>query len=116
MSEVDRIAAFKKISDYLRGKTIEDDELRERLKRDPKGTIKEEVGVEIPADVEVAVVEDTPTHFHLILPAKPTGELSDEDLAAVAGGYQPPDQQGDVQTGPQLPGSGPPASFRFIRM
>jgi len=36
--------------------------------------------------VTVKVVENTDTHHHLVLPPKPTGELSDEALDKVAGG------------------------------
>ena len=34
----------------------------------------------------VKVVENTDTHHYLVLPPKPTGELSDEALDKVAGG------------------------------
>jgi len=49
------------------------------------GAILKEAGVTVPAGVTLKVVENTDTHFHLVLPAKPTGELSDESLDKAAG-------------------------------
>ena len=34
----------------------------------------------------VTVLENTDKQFHLVLPHQPTGELSENDLEAVAGG------------------------------
>jgi hypothetical protein len=47
---------------------------------------KWEAGVAVLEGVTVKVVENTESHFHLVLPPKPTGELSDEALDKVAGG------------------------------
>ena len=52
---------------------------------DPHAALKE-AGVDVPAGVTVKVVENTDTHVHLVLPPKPSGELSDEALARVAAG------------------------------
>lgn len=46
----------------------------------------EEAGVSVPAGVTISVVENTDKLFHLVLPPKPTSELSDEMLDNVAGG------------------------------
>ena len=56
-----------------------------KLIANPRATLAE-TGVSIPADVTVKVVEDTPTRLHLVLPPKPTGELSDEALDKIAAG------------------------------
>ena len=40
----------------------------------------------MPEGVTVKVVENTAQHFHLVLPPKPTGNLSDAELDKVAGG------------------------------
>ena len=45
---------------------------RQRLLRDPKSTLRSE-GVDVPDDVQVAVLEDTPTLVHFVLPVKPAG-------------------------------------------
>jgi nitrile hydratase alpha subunit len=56
-----------------------------KLIADPRAILAE-AGVAIPADVTVKVLEDTTTHLHFVLPPKPTGQLSDEALDAVAAG------------------------------
>ena len=56
-----------------------------KLLADPHATLKES-GVAVPEGVTVKVVENTDTHHHLVLPPKPTGELSDKALDGVAGG------------------------------
>ena len=62
-----------------------DPAFKAKLLADPHATLKE-AGVTVPEGVTVKVVENTDTHHHLVLPPKPTGELSDEDLDKVAGG------------------------------
>jgi hypothetical protein len=48
------------------------DVYRQRLLRDPKGTLTSE-GVSLPDDVEVKVLEDTPKLVHFVIPVKPAG-------------------------------------------
>ena len=43
-------------------------------------------GVDMPAGVTVKVVENTDKHVHLVLPPKPTGDISDESLEKIAAG------------------------------
>ena len=66
-----------------------DQAFRRELLANPKGTLEREYGVQIPADREITVVEDTQTTAHLVLPPAPAAaqaELSDRELEAVAGG------------------------------
>ena len=51
------------------------------------GAILKDAGVTVPAGVTVTVVENTDTHVHLVLPPKPTEQLSDEALDNVAAGW-----------------------------
>ncbi len=70
-------------------KSLEDESFREELLGDPKAALGRELGTSLPEDVEVRVVEDTHDTFHLVLPPRSAaegGELSDEDLDALAGG------------------------------
>ena len=60
-----------------------------KLIADPRAILAE-AGVAIPAGVTVKVLEDTATHLNFVLPPKPTGQLSDEALDAVAAGEAPP--------------------------
>jgi len=63
-------------------RAIEDPDFRERLMEDPRSTIAEATGQDIPEDVEVVVVENGPKTFHIVLPS---GDLDLEALS-VAGG------------------------------
>ena len=72
-------------------RSIGDESFRQRLLDDPKGTVEEELGTQLPDNVEVRVVEESAETIYLVLPsASPLvgqgGELSDRDLDAVAGG------------------------------
>ncbi len=69
----------------LLARAAEDADLRERLKADPKGTVERELQVNLPADAEVTVLEETPKHAYLVLRAQPP-DLSAEELQSVAGG------------------------------
>ncbi len=62
-----------------------DEAFKAQLLSDPAAALKE-VGVAVPEGVEVKVVENTATLFHLVLPPRPDEELSDEALDKVAGG------------------------------
>ncbi len=79
-------------------KATEDPEFREQLKADPRGTIEREFGEQIPDDVEITVLEETPKHAYIVLPAQ-VSELSGPQLDAVVGGIG-----GDTgEFGPALP-------------
>lgn len=68
-------------------KSLQDESFRQRLLADPKATIEQELGRELPADLEVRVLEEAPKTLYLVLPpSKASGELSDAELDAVAGG------------------------------
>jgi hypothetical protein len=73
-------------------RSLEDEEFRQRLLDDPKGTIEQELGSRLPESIDVRVVEETADTIYLVLPsASPLGqgsEISDQELDAVAGGTQ----------------------------
>ncbi|MGK5095258.1 NHLP leader peptide family RiPP precursor [Deltaproteobacteria bacterium TL4] len=77
-------------SDPIVGKVMtrahEDASYKKRLLSDPKNAVQEVLGIKAPANVQVH--ENTSRHLHIVLPANPdsSGELSDSDLAMVAGG------------------------------
>ena len=62
-----------------------DQGFKRRLLADPAAVLKEN-GIAVPAGVRITVVEDTDQVIHLTLPARRAGELSEAELAGVAGG------------------------------
>ena len=64
-----------------------DEALKARFLADPKAVLAEH-GIDVPADVDVRVVENSENRVHITLPASPLGdgELSNEDLSNAAGG------------------------------
>jgi Nitrile hydratase, alpha chain len=78
-------------------RSLEDEDFRQRLLDDPKGTIEQELGSRLPESIEVRVVEESADTIYLVLPsASPLGQggaLSDQELEAVSGGkgaFSPP--------------------------
>lgn len=63
-----------------------DPEFKARLMSDTQAVLREH-GVEPEAGVEVRVVEDHPSLHHLVLPASPASDLSEEELLPTAVGY-----------------------------
>ena len=63
-----------------------DEAFKQRLLANPKAVFGE-LGLEVSADIDLRVVEDTERISYFVLPHKPgKGDLSEEQLAAVAGG------------------------------
>lgn len=69
-------------------KAWQDPKYLAELKRDPKGVMKKEFGVDLPPGLSLEVLEESPQRLYLVVPASPqnAGELSEEQLEAVAGG------------------------------
>jgi len=73
-------------------RSLADDAFRQRLLSGPKAVVEEELGTRLPEEVRVVTVEETAETIYLVLPfvstdAQEVGELSDQDLEAVAGGW-----------------------------
>ena len=71
-------------------RALQDEAFRQELVRDPKGVFARELGIAIPEHIQVQVLEESPTTVYLVLPQpvpEAGAELSDEELAAVAGGW-----------------------------
>ena len=64
-----------------------DEALKARFMADPKAVLAER-GIDVPDGIDVNVVENTDNTVHITMPQAPAGagELSDEELANVAGG------------------------------
>jgi hypothetical protein len=73
-------------------KSLQDEALRQKLLADPRAAVEEELGTRLPEDLRVVAVEETADTIYLVVPfvsmeAQEAGELSDQDLEAVAGGW-----------------------------
>jgi Nitrile hydratase, alpha chain len=72
-------------------KAWKDAAFRQALLTDPRGAVERELGAKLPAGLQVKVVAESPDTFYLVLPANPdrapAGQLTDEQLEAVAGGW-----------------------------
>ena len=66
-------------------KAREDKEFKKTLVENSKEALGQ-LGVQVPEEVEVKVVEESSKVVYLVLPANPD-ELTDEELDGVAGGY-----------------------------
>ena len=67
-------------------KSLEDAAFREMFLKDPKDAIKKEFGIALADHLIVNVVEENPSTMTLYVPPVKS-ELSDDDLADVAGGF-----------------------------
>lgn len=80
----------KKMGELI-SKAWSDEAFKARLLSDTMVVLKEN-GIAVPQGVTVKAVENTSNVFHLVIPPKPTRELSNVELGKVAGGTE--DQQG----------------------
>jgi|SRR5215203_741451 len=91
MSEAAGGGVRAEIERRLINRSIEDEEFRQRLLDDLKGTLKQELGTRLPEGVQVRAVEETAQIIYLVLPGKSAvgqgDELSDQELEALAGGW-----------------------------
>ena len=64
-----------------------DEELKARFMADPKAVLAE-FDMDVPANIDVKVVENSDNCVHITMPKAPAGdgELSDEELSNAAGG------------------------------
>ncbi|NLI13979.1 NHLP leader peptide family RiPP precursor [Pelotomaculum propionicicum] len=74
----------KDLKEQIIKKALSDKDFKEVLVNNPKEAIGR-LGVQLPEDVEVKVVEESPGVVYLVLPVEPGG-LTDDQLGDVAGG------------------------------
>lgn len=65
-------------------KSALDTDFRQKLLADPKSTISEELGITIPASMEIKVHESDMQTVHLALPPDP--HITEEQLEAISAG------------------------------
>lgn len=79
-----------KLERDLNERAWNDEAFRRELLSNPKQTIEKMSGRTLPGQTRVSVLEDTADTIHFVLRRKPvadTGEISDEALGNVAGGF-----------------------------
>ena len=82
----------REVEQRLIQKSQEDQAFRSSLLDDPKAAIEREVGATLPTGLRIQVLEETSNTVYLVLPqatsqAGSGGELSDQELESVAGGW-----------------------------
>lgn len=79
----------KELEAKLIEKLDKDPKLRQRFLKNPREVVKEITGIQIPNNITIKVVENTPQTYTFVLPQSSSSiGMSDEDLKKVAGGYQ----------------------------
>ncbi len=76
--------SLDQMHDHLLAKSAQDPEFRQALIANPKEAIGKELGIEFADDVELHIHESDMKSLHLSLPFD--GEMTEEQLEAVAGG------------------------------
>ncbi|MGC1879392.1 MAG: NHLP leader peptide family RiPP precursor [Rhabdochlamydiaceae bacterium] len=82
----EKYEAFTKAWAKIIAKAWSDPAFKQRLLKDPLTVFKEN-GIELPPGVQCKVNESTDKIVYLSLPKKPSGEVSEESLKKIAGGY-----------------------------
>ena len=89
MSEQTSSRTRKDIEAHIIGQAWKDEAYKQELLSNSKAVIEREFGVQLPAEVNVRVMEENLTNLYFVLPARPNlsnVELSEEQLETVAGG------------------------------
>lgn len=77
--------SIREMQAEIAAKAAGDADFRERLRRDPKGTIEREWRITIPASMSIEVHEENAATAHLVLPFD--GKLTMADLKTASGGW-----------------------------
>ncbi len=78
------IQSAQDMQTQLMTKAAQDAEFRRQLLADPKSTIGNEFGIEVPDNLNIQVHDSDLQNLHLALP--PVNELSEEQLEAISAG------------------------------
>ncbi|MBW4510397.1 MAG: NHLP leader peptide family RiPP precursor [Scytonematopsis contorta HA4267-MV1] len=72
-------------------KAWQDENFKQELLSNPKAVFERESGIKAPDGMQVTILEESPLHYYMVLPVKPScdesEELSEEALEAIAGGW-----------------------------
>ncbi len=70
-----------------------DPAFKKKLLQSPREALSE-MGIKIPENVKINVIEDKSGTYTFVLPAMPTDTTSDAELQKIAGGCAPPGTEG----------------------
>ena len=79
--------SWEELQAQIIANALEDEGFRTGVMDDPKAAIAAKFGVNLPAEFDIQVHEDTATTTHLVLPA--TGKLDEAALQFAPGGNDP---------------------------
>jgi len=94
MNEIEELLRERsRIAEDLITRAWTDDAFKALLLADPAKAVEAAYGLKLPQSVTVKVLEETENTRYVVIPCRPStcGELSDEDLAATAGGVSASD-------------------------
>lgn len=78
---------MEKVYQKVVTKAITDADFRKELLANPNQAIEKETGIPVPAEYRIRIIEEDPAYMGtFFLPAYTGGELSDDDMMAIAGG------------------------------
>ena len=75
----------RELEDQIIARAWQEESFKEELIDNPKAALEYE-GISLPKSIEVKVFEENVDTLYIILPLKPSEELSDAELESVAGG------------------------------
>ena len=93
MKQPDQPQTRRDIEARIIAKAWKDESYKQELLTNPKAIFEQEFGVQLPAEINVEVLEENSTSLHFVLPMRPEisgQELNEEELEAIAGGKLDP--------------------------
>ena len=78
------------LEERILDRAAHDGEYRALLLDNPRQAIMAIADIRIPDNIEITVHEQSSTNFHMVLPTNRTHQLTEEELATVSGGDDPP--------------------------
>jgi hypothetical protein len=81
----------KDVEAHIIAQSWKDEAYKQEILSNSKTVIEREFGVQLPAEINVQVLEENPTTLYFVLPMRPIStELTEEQLETVAGGLEIP--------------------------
>ena len=104
--------SWEELQAQIIAQALEDEGFRTGVIDNAKAAIAAKFGVNLPAELDIQVHEDTATTAHLVLPA--AGKLDETALQFAFGGWAPGGVDADGNpAGPDTPGAPPPTQHQW---